>query len=293
MASDSELWLTQSTAVDELLGRGLLPEFRRSPVNGRVDLVYHAGARLPEGLQTGLVERLEEFNAAFGAERQGDLRLVFVGDASARQQPEAYTSALKAYWSNPEAQGADHLLPKNNLTLVFFTSNPTISGTARAFTGMPLGNESLLAAINEQGVLDNLSTQPDLLFGRVKAVLTEGGDGGKLLRYEWQDGVLSRLLWGKDNPDQAFVRVSMSENFAGFWKMVKPTPEDLINPGVNSVGITGLIGLGICFFTVSIASLNWQGFWARDKGKITPEIEARWQEKEQARNQQKSRKSPE
>lgn len=251
MASDSALWVTHSAAVKGYLERALLPTFRRDPLDGRVDLLYTAQLDFPAGKREALVERLEEFNAAFGTERQGDLRLVFVGDPTARQEADAYITALKAYWSNPETQG-DYLLAKNNLTLVCFTSDPATTGTVKAFTGMPTGNEGLLQAVNTAGALDNLSTEPDALLGKVKPELmgTKGEATG--MGYDWEGGALYRLLWGRDDPQLAFVRVSMSENYWNFWKEVKPTPAGLVAPGVLAAALSGLIALGVCFWIVPL-----------------------------------------
>jgi hypothetical protein len=106
---------------------------------------------------------------------------------------------------------------------------------------MPFGNEQLLAAINERHVLDKLSTDPQVLFGEVKPSALK--DGEKILgaRYDRQEGTLSKLFWGKDDPALAFVRYSMSQNFPDFWRWVKPTPQGLIVPGLWTVLCTWLL----------------------------------------------------
>ncbi len=240
MAADSSLWATQSQSVEIFRNRGALPDIKRLPALGRVNLVYTAGSGLNLRELDDFAARLEEFNAAFGAERQGDLRIVFVNDPQASAQPASYIEALKAYWSNPAFHG-DYILPKNNLTLVFFTGTLSSTGVARAFTAMPFGNESLLAAINERHVLDNLPTIPDTLLGQVKPEAIVDGEQIRGARYAWQGGALGRLLWGKEDADLAFVRYSMSENFPDFWNWVKPTPDGLILPGMWTVACTAFL----------------------------------------------------
>ena len=80
---------------------------------------------------------------------------------------------------------------------------------ARATTGMPLGNEHMQVAIRNE--LKGVALTPEALIGEVSGEFYHRESDGKLkVRGLHGQGVLERVLWGLDNPQTQFVRVSMS-----------------------------------------------------------------------------------
>lgn len=258
LASDSELWKTQSSFVAEFKSRSLIPDIRREPdTRGRVNLVYAVGAWNAQDFAffNGQFNAgLDNANASFGAYSQGDLRILFVNDADARLRWGQYLDALTADWGNPDTHG-DWIVPKNSLVLVFFTDQADNTGTAKAFTGIHGGNIEFLDAINKYGVLDNLPTDPTALFGRIKDTLTlnqgepqpadnrgytaapdprfqtvaeELVSGGQLRQFLYgQSDITITLPSGEVKPVPMFVRFSMSDNYPEYWKEIKPTVQAL------------------------------------------------------------------
>jgi len=176
LASDRTLFKQYSDVVDEYQEDNLLP----IPATGTVDLydatkVYNVGV---DKIDTAkLVEDNQYLNAAFGSELYGDLHVVFV-DSKKAQDPTNYTNALHAYWTSKEI--GKHAIAKNTMTIVVgvedykkasvdntVEATPAPEGTpipdaveepeikegtpvvswARAFSGMPVSNESLMTQI--------------------------------------------------------------------------------------------------------------------------------------------------
>lgn len=85
------------------------------------------------------------FNGRLGTDRQGDGHLILVTDPRITN-PDEYVLAMQAHWQGKPL--GKNVLSKNGLVIVAGSTDGGKSVTwARAFTGMPEGNERLSAAI--------------------------------------------------------------------------------------------------------------------------------------------------
>jgi hypothetical protein len=89
-------------------------------------------------------EALGRFNGHLGSDRRGDLHIVAV-DAGVVDSPDQYSLALESYWQSPDL--GKNTLSKNGIAVVLGVEDDTVKW-ARAFTGMPAGNERVVVDIN-------------------------------------------------------------------------------------------------------------------------------------------------
>jgi hypothetical protein len=201
LASGGTILRQHSSMIDQYLEAGLLPPIQHAVYNHYyADKASFVGYEAEDeaAWQTALMV----LNAALGSDLQGDLHLVIV------QDPTAYILALKAYWQNPDVWG-DNCLSKNGIAVVIGTTDGETADWARAQTGMPLGNEQLLVAIRNQ--LKGVALTPERVIGRVQGEFyVREEDGKRTVRGTGESGVLRRVLWGLDDPQTKFVRISMS-----------------------------------------------------------------------------------
>ena len=158
-------------------------------------------------------EVLERLNAAFGSELQGDVRLVIACDPRINRDPDAYQFALQAYWQN---SGVFHrtALPKNTVVLIIGTTDGKTVAWGRAFTGMPVGNNTLVAAVRDRFSASSVPLNPVAVIGTVTGTTRYDGKNYQAVSSR-AGGVLSDILWGDTNRATRFVRVSMSGKHNG------------------------------------------------------------------------------
>lgn len=229
LASDNSILKRYSSVIDDYKAQSLLP----APSSGVYDIyqankAYFVGS-LPEIDAPAYTKDVANLTAALGTELQGDLHVVFV-NATEVGDPTDYGNSLLAYWQSEEL--GRNALGKNAIVVVIAvdsykspapaaTPNPqptdaaatpaptqaavapvsTIKdGTpvvawAKAYTGMPLGNEMLIQQIESQmkgKVVDsNLIGHPDYVGGSIKH----------------SEGALETILFGSN----AFERISMDD----------------------------------------------------------------------------------
>lgn len=207
LASDRTILKQHSGMIDQYRGAGLLPPVHRAVYDHYyADKASFVGYR--PGDEAAWQAALMHLNAALGSELQGDLHLVVLQDSAASVNPDAYVLALKAYWQNPDVWG-DDCLAKNAIVVVIGTTDGESVAWARAQTGMPLGNEHLLAAVRDR--LRGVPLTPERLVGRVQGVFYADGEGDALhVRGTGESGALGSILWGLDDPQTRFVPVSMT-----------------------------------------------------------------------------------
>lgn len=207
LASGGTILKQHSGMVHQYQQAGLLPPIQHDLYNHYyADKVWFVGYEAEDeaAWQTALML----LNAALGSELQGDLHLVVLHDPTGSINPDAYILALKAYWQNPEVWG-DNCLSKNGIVVAIGTNDGETVAWARAQTGMPVGNEHLLVAIRNQ--LMGIALTPDRVIGTVRGEVTvREGDGELTVRSSGESGVLRRVLWGLDDPQTSFGRISMS-----------------------------------------------------------------------------------
>lgn len=212
LASERTILKQYSGDIERFLSDGLLP-----PVQSNVHTFYYADKAQFVGYSPADTAAWQKaigyLNAALGTELQGDLHVVIVQDARVEQNPDAYILALKAYWQNTKVFG-DNTLSKNAIVVVVGTQDGQTVSWARATTGMPLGNESMLIALRNN--LKGAALTPDKVLGIVQGefFMREKDDGSKKLavRGIHERGIMERILWGLDEPQTKFKRVSMTAN---------------------------------------------------------------------------------
>lgn len=165
------------------------------------DKAYFVGMKPIEGWNDAVMR----FNAAFGSNLQGDLHLVLV-DTGVTKNPDEFVGALNAHWTGREFKR--DALSKNALVVVLGTDGKTVQWS-RAFTGMPVGNEALLADVRREML--GQSFDPSIL-GSPTGRITKGE-----VEIEVDNGsnTLESLVWGRN----AFERVCMTcreEGGSGF-----------------------------------------------------------------------------
>lgn len=198
LSADTTLFKEYSDKIDSLMGQGLLP----TPVAG-VHSLYMANKAYSVGDtkldMTSMNNQLTQLNGLVGGELRGDMHIVFV-EASKAGDPTDYTNALKAHWSS-EAVGKN-AIAKNTLTLVVGVAqkdNKPVVDWAKGYTGMPVGNESLIQEFsNLKG-----KTIDDKFIGSPKFNPATG-------TYVKSDGEVEKMVTGT----YKFARVSMSSSDA-------------------------------------------------------------------------------
>jgi len=211
LASDKSILRQYSDKIESFKKQGLLP-----PVVTSVRDFYYADKVSFVGFspanKTEWQETLMRLNAALGTELQGDLHLIVVQNASITAEKDAYITALKAYWSDPETFG-DQAISKNSIIVVIGTEDGSTVSWARATTGMPQGNEYMLVAI--QNRIAGAPLTPQAVLGVVRGEFYwKEKDGEKKLKVRGLhgNGALENILWGLDDPATKFQRVSMTSN---------------------------------------------------------------------------------
>lgn len=228
LASDSSILKRYSNAIEDYKSQNLLPV----PSSGVYDIyqankAYFVGS-LPEIDAPTYTKDVANLTAALGAELQGDLHVVFV-NADEVGDPTNYGNSLISYWQSEEL--GRNAIAKNTMVVVIAvedykapkpvaTSTPTPAPTdgaatpveavnpltnikdgtpvvawAKAYTGMPLGNEMLIQDIESRmkgKIVDaNLIGHPNYAGGVI----------------QHSDGALENILFGNN----AFERISMDD----------------------------------------------------------------------------------
>jgi hypothetical protein len=144
--------------------------------------------------------RLAYLNSVAGPLLQTDVRLVIV-----RVPPDlaadTYTFALQAYWQDSKRFGM-YALPKNALVYVLGTEDGKTVAWARAITGMPMGNEALIAVTRT--AFNGKPLDIDTIIGNARNERVLGK-----LQVLHGAGVIERLTFGLDDPQTKFARLSM------------------------------------------------------------------------------------
>ena len=220
LASEHTILKQYSSEVEQFAGKNLLPKLQSSVYEFySADKAYFVGYRPPDA--KSWQSELRYLNAALGSEFQGDLHLVIVQNPVISQNPDVYAFALQAYWQNPKVFGRD-AFSKNGIAVVVGTEDGQTVSWSRAFTGMPLGNEMTLVALRNK--LKGLELEPGTVIGSVRKEL-------KQAKAKHGAGALETVLWGLNNKETKFQRISMTgkdpgDNGSGFLYLrgeIRPT----------------------------------------------------------------------
>jgi hypothetical protein len=203
-------------------------------------------------------DRLMHSNAAIGMTAQGDVHIVAVRTSCLPNgiSPDAYISALKAYWQSDKDFGK-LALPKNAIILAFGVddSGKTIEW-ARAKTGMPeTVNGPMLKLLGLRFEGEDMSFDPDVVLGDIHATITRDAKKNELVPTYSTDnaGIVPRIIL----VEQPFVRMCMlhcdAPNEKGMHSFVKL--KDLIPISPKWVIISVL--LQILIAAILLALLAW------------------------------------
>lgn len=205
LASDKTILNQYSDKIQTFKDQGLLPNVSNSTRDWYyADKVYFVGGYTPT---EDWSLALSYFNAALGTERQGDLHLVLAQNV---YEPDAYITALKAYWTDSTVFN-DNTFSKNGILIVLGTEDGQTIKWARVRTGMPVGNEHL--GIEVSRALEGARLDVGTVLGTVNGELYTREDGKVKVRAVHGNGLLNRVLWGLDEYT-GFTRVSMTANDA-------------------------------------------------------------------------------
>ncbi len=181
LASDNLLKL-QSDRIVEYQKNGLMPDFQYKIEGDYLqNRIYWVKQ---EPTSADWLQAIMRFNAAFGMAKQGDLHLLIVG-ADQIDSPDYYATAVSAYWQSAFAKNS---LAKNAIVVVAGVADGKVVW-ARAATGMPIGNEALLLAV--QNELPGTELTPEQLLGVPTATIDDASE----VSYSLPQGKLGTLLW--------------------------------------------------------------------------------------------------
>ena len=257
LASERTILKQYSGSIEKFLKAGLLP-----PVVHGVQAYYYADRVSFVGFKpkNGAVwhNALSYLNGALGSELEGDLHIVIVQNPMISGNPDEYVFALKAYWQDSSVFQKD-AISKNSIVVVMGTTDGTTVSWARAFTGMPLGNELMLTTIQ--------SKLKGVVLGPVTIIGTVHRETKPAVRTAYGNGILERIIWGIDDKATRFGRVSMTgknpnDIGSGFLYLA----HDVVIPTGSKVTIV-LVTFFICMGVWVAAALY--GYPARERWRTS------------------------
>ena len=197
LASQSSILKRFNDSIERYEKLGQLPAINSQVRNFYFsDRVYFVGVKPEKGSVSDWQRAMQRFDAALGQSLQGDLHLVVV-DANKITDKDNYSGALFAYWQSPAF--GKNALSKNGIVIVVGTRDGVTIDWAVASTGMPLGNEALLAEIKD--ALKGKALDPETLLGHPTASITGG-----TVKVTNTSGELEKLFWGPNR----YKRVHMN-----------------------------------------------------------------------------------
>jgi hypothetical protein len=172
LATDDPLLKRYSPDVEKYRKKKLLPDHTANwddePVREWSATKFHAvgGAKVDIGRWN---EAVQQFNAALGVSRQGDLHMVVV-PASKIENPQSYINALMAHWQS-DTYGK-HSLAKNGIAIAVGLSNDgkTVEWVKEK-TGMPVGNGQMQSRIES---IKDVPFDVDTFLGQPRAKYVKG-----------------------------------------------------------------------------------------------------------------------
>ncbi len=198
LASDSELYTEYEGGIEEYQKAGLLPKTTAHLDEDNMLFDYDMQAQKVQavgGLKLANIgewqNRLMRLNAALGVDFQGDIHIVLV-PADKISNPDEYITALKAYWTSLGKWS----ISKNGIILAIGVSpdGKTVEWS-RAETGMPVGNEQMLAALKFD--LSGESFDPDVLLGNVSASIHKKGSESEIVYDKAGGGLVGNIVFTK------------------------------------------------------------------------------------------------
>lgn len=145
-------------------------------------------------MQAAWQSAVMHLNAALGTELEGDMHVVAVNTDALNSvvSPDDYANAIQADWLNDYGKDA---IAKNAIILVVGVDPTTNTiSWARATTGMPSGNETMLQELQTQ--LQDITFDPTTVFGNTTAQVTQKS-GQYSVHYTIGSGLVSQIVMDK------------------------------------------------------------------------------------------------
>jgi len=173
-----------------LLPPGPLPQIYDTYLANKVDFV--GLDTVPADQRVALQNAVASLNADLGTNLQGDMHVVAV-NADALQgtiTPQDYATAIEADRLNDYEKDA---MAKNAILLVVGV-NPTTNTIAwsQAATGMPIGNDEMLAALDNQ--LKGVAFTSNAMFGDTIAKVVQTANDDYDVHYTAGNGIVSQIV---------------------------------------------------------------------------------------------------
>ncbi len=206
LASQSTILHRFSGDMESYVKAGQLPALSDNPIHDfyYADRVFFEGVQ-PSGNWQAAINR---FDAAFGSQLQGDLYLVLV-NADSIKDPDNYAGALLAYWQSPKF--GKNALSKNGLVVILGVKDNSVAW-ARASTGMPEGNETLLVDL-QQG-LKGAKVDPQSILGDPAVNASTGA-------WTHTQGAVEKIVWGQDKFQRVHMGGGKDDKSAGYAYLVR------------------------------------------------------------------------
>jgi hypothetical protein len=257
LASQQTLLHTYSPSIANYQRANLLPDINHSLIDPYyLNRAYFVGVSGVD--QSAWQAALNKFDAAFGADLQGNLYVVVVNSDAVNKvgDPDDYAMALTAYWERP---GLDKFqISKNGVIVVLGTKDGKTVDWARATTGMPNGNEVMLRQIENQ--MPGTALTADAVLGSPTASISVV-KGKDVVTVHHTHGALESIMWGPNK----FARVHMG-SFQYLSGEIQPSSGQYaviyVIMFVLSMGIWG----GLIYLGVSSGSLGGDSLQQRRRG---------------------------
>lgn len=181
LANEATILRANSDDINMLRKKHLMPSPPTAPVYDTYlsSKVSFVGLNYPASVQQAWQSAVMHLNAPLGTNLEGDLHVVAVNadELQGVVSPDAYAAAIQADRLNDYAKDAE---AKNAIVLVVGVNPVTNTiAWARANTGMPIGNEAMFAALQNQ--LQGVAFDPNTVIGtataKVTTVQTKSGIG--------------------------------------------------------------------------------------------------------------------
>jgi len=206
---------TEPTNLDTLRQKNLLPlptagldtkaDDLKSTIHDsyKADKVSFVGMKPPANAADWQAS-LMQYNTELGMKAQGDMHIVFVKDTALKGVTTAddYMTAVRDYWMNGLGKFA---LAKNGIVLIIGVDSDFNKVVwTRASTGMPKGNEDMLAALTSQ--LPGKQLKPSIIIGAPQLLAKGNSSATVEFQAATNPGVVEQITLH----DHPFARVCMN-----------------------------------------------------------------------------------
>lgn len=253
LAARDDMLLPFSQDVARYSDAGLLPDHTENiltnPLTGFNGAFAHKISFV--GLEVSDTAAWQEsvmgFNAVLGSQLRGDLHMVAI-DSSLVDDPTNYLNALKAHWVG-DAFGR-RAIAKNAIIVVVGVQDGEVQW-AKASTGMPFGNETMIHGI--ENFLHGVPFTPEAVIGDPRISVSVAEDGEHEAQYHLADqpGVLEEVVL-RDFP---FKRACMTcadsdDEGVGYDNLVAKIPPSPLHLFFMAVVVT-ILAIGAWLYLAS------------------------------------------